>query len=178
VATDVASKGLDFVNIQHVINYDMPDDIENYGTKEINDYKKIHTLKSDLLSVHRIGRTGRSGNKGQATTFINKSNEESVLLDLKHLLIEAKQDVPPFLATLQSETEVFQDLGGNLIMFFFFFNENFTTLISTFTGDKGCSYCGGLGHRITQCPKLEAESNKQVSAVGRKDYLSYSAADY
>lgn len=31
VATDVASKGLDFENIQHVINYDMPDDVENYG---------------------------------------------------------------------------------------------------------------------------------------------------
>lgn len=31
VATDVASKGLDFAEIQHVINYDMPDDIENYG---------------------------------------------------------------------------------------------------------------------------------------------------
>lgn len=31
VATDVASKGLDFPQIQHVINYDMPDDIENYG---------------------------------------------------------------------------------------------------------------------------------------------------
>ena len=31
VATDVASKGLDFPNIQHVINYDMPEDIENYG---------------------------------------------------------------------------------------------------------------------------------------------------
>lgn len=31
VATDVASKGLDFPNIQHIINYDMPDDIENYG---------------------------------------------------------------------------------------------------------------------------------------------------
>ncbi len=41
VATDVASKGLDFPNIQHVINYDMPDEIENY--------------------VHRIGRTGRCG---------------------------------------------------------------------------------------------------------------------
>lgn len=62
--------------------------------------------------VHRIGRTGRSTNKGWATTFINKSNEESVLLDLKHLLIEAKQNVPPFLATLQSETEVYLDLGG------------------------------------------------------------------
>jgi len=31
VATDVASKGLDFEEIQHVINYDMPDDVENYG---------------------------------------------------------------------------------------------------------------------------------------------------
>ena len=31
VATDIASKGLDFNNIQHVINYDMPTDIENYG---------------------------------------------------------------------------------------------------------------------------------------------------
>ena len=31
VATDVASKGLDFANVQHVINYDMPSDIENYG---------------------------------------------------------------------------------------------------------------------------------------------------
>lgn len=31
VATDVASKGLDFPEIKHVINYDMPEDIENYG---------------------------------------------------------------------------------------------------------------------------------------------------
>ena len=31
VATDVASKGLDFAQIQHVVNYDMPEDIENYG---------------------------------------------------------------------------------------------------------------------------------------------------
>ena len=31
VATDIASKGLDFTNIRHVINFDMPTDIENYG---------------------------------------------------------------------------------------------------------------------------------------------------
>ena len=31
VATDIASKGLDFPNIKHIINYDMPTDIENYG---------------------------------------------------------------------------------------------------------------------------------------------------
>ena len=77
VATDVASKGLDFPDIQHVINFDMPDEIENY--------------------VHRIGRTGRCGKTGIATTFINKNQSESILLDLKHLLQEAKQRIPPVL---------------------------------------------------------------------------------
>ena len=39
-------------------------------------------------------------------------------------------------------------------------------------------YCGGLGHRITECPRLEAMQNKQNSAIGRKDYLADSAADW
>jgi len=34
VATDVASKGLDFPAIQHVVNYDMPEEIENYGKNQ------------------------------------------------------------------------------------------------------------------------------------------------
>ncbi|XP_055906190.1 ATP-dependent RNA helicase abstrakt [Eupeodes corollae] len=136
VATDVASKGLDFPNVQHVINYDMPDDVENY--------------------VHRIGRTGRSNTRGLSTTFVNKTTEQSVLLDLKHLLIEAKQLVPPFLAELCPESEKYLDLGDS----------------------HGCSYCGGLGHRITDCPKLEAVQSKQASNIGRRDYLSNTAADY
>ena len=68
VATDIAAKGLDFPDIQHVINFDMPTEIENY--------------------VHRIGRTGRCGKTGVATTFINKNVPESALLDLKHLLVQ------------------------------------------------------------------------------------------
>ncbi|OTF70241.1 hypothetical protein BLA29_005611, partial [Euroglyphus maynei] len=136
VATDIASKGLDFPEIKHVINYDMPDDIENY--------------------VHRIGRTGRYGKKGIATTFINKSVDQSILLDLKHLLIEAKQKLPPFLIALESDSEKYLDMGD----------------------EKGCSYCGGLGHRITNCPKLEAIQNKQASSLGRKDYLASGAADW
>lgn len=70
-----------------------------------------------LFLVHRIGRTGRSGRTGIATTFINKANDESVLLDLKHLLMEAKQKVPPFLAELQSENEKYLDLGGKFYDF-------------------------------------------------------------
>eukprot|EP00073_Rattus_norvegicus_P053792 XP_017456176.1 PREDICTED: probable ATP-dependent RNA helicase DDX41 [Rattus norvegicus] len=92
VATDVASKGLDFPAIQHVINYDMPEEIENY--------------------VHRIGRTGRSGNTGIATTFINKACDESVLMDLKALLLEAKQKVPPVLQVLHCGDESMLDIGG------------------------------------------------------------------
>ncbi|XP_052228964.1 probable ATP-dependent RNA helicase DDX41 isoform X1 [Dreissena polymorpha] len=136
VATDVASKGLDFPDIKHVINYDMPEDIENY--------------------VHRIGRTGRCGKTGTATTFVNNGNDETVLLDLKHLLIEAKQKVPPFLAAKELENEKYLNIGG----------------------EAGCSYCGGLGHRIAECPKLEALQSKQVAGIGRRDYLANSSADY
>jgi len=53
----------------------MPDEIENY--------------------VHRIGRTGRCGKTGVATTFINKSQDETILRDLKLLLKEARQRIPP-----------------------------------------------------------------------------------
>ena len=130
VATDVASKGLDFPDIQHVINYDMPREIENY--------------------VHRIGRTGRCGKTGVATTFVNKSQSESVLLDLKHLLREAKQRVPPVLAALHDPMDELQALADA-------------------SGTKGCAYCGGLGHRIADCPKLDTQ-NKEA-ARRQKDYL-------
>lgn len=131
VATDVASKGLDFPDIQHVINYDMPAEIENY--------------------VHRIGRTGRCGKTGIATTFINKNQSETTLLDLKHLLQEAKQRIPPVLAELNDPMED---------------NEAITDI----SGVKGCAFCGGLGHRIRDCPKLEHQKSV-VIANNRKDYF-------
>jgi len=53
VATDVAARGIDVNNLSHVINYALPQDPESY--------------------VHRIGRTGRAGNKGTAITFITPS---------------------------------------------------------------------------------------------------------
>ncbi|KAJ3013854.1 UNVERIFIED_CONTAM: hypothetical protein HDU68_000516 [Siphonaria sp. JEL0065] len=125
IATDVASKGLDFAQIQHVINYDMPKEIEDY--------------------VHRIGRTGRSGKTGVATTFINRNSSDQILLDLKHLLREAKQKIPPFLMTLEDPTEMFKGVEGASIE---------------------CSFCGGLGHMITHCPKLE-QQNKTMSTSHR-----------
>jgi len=138
VATDVASKGLDFPGIAHVINYDMPADIENY--------------------VHRIGRTGRSGRRGLATTYVARHTEESVLLDLKALLLENGQQVPEFLRELGGEGSLLGLAEGG--------------------GGGGCAYCSGLGHRITACPKLEAAQSKQQASIGRKDYLASGATDY
>ena len=99
---------------------------------------------SPTAAVHRIGRTGRCGKTGVATTFINKNCSEQILLDLKHLLVEAKQRVPPVLAALE-EYEENAILGDD--------------------ADRGCSFCGGLGHRIAQCPKLEAQRAKEAGAI-------------
>ena len=128
VATDVAAKGLDFADIQHVINFDMPSEIENY--------------------VHRIGRTGRCGKTGVATTFINKSCEETTLLDLKHLLKEAHQRIPPVLMIMDDPLEN----------------------VGTDGGPKGCSFCGGLGHTIVDCPKIDKDARRV--AGGRRDALA------
>ena len=52
VATDVVGRGIDVTTISHIINYDLPDDVDDY--------------------VHRVGRTGRMGRDGIAFTFIFK----------------------------------------------------------------------------------------------------------
>lgn len=92
VATDVAARGLDISNVKHVINYDLPSNIDDY--------------------VHRIGRTGRAGNLGLATSFVNEQNRP-ILRDLLHLLEESNQEVPSFLHPLVvSCTSSSMRLGG------------------------------------------------------------------
>lgn len=142
VATDVASKGLDFQGIQHVINFDMPEDIENY--------------------VHRIGRTGRSGRKGLATTFINKKSEMSVLSDLKQLLVEAGQELPEFLRMLAGDEEGVAPAGTNAEKV-----RLSVVRVVIRVCLQGCAYCSGLGHRITDCPKLAGIGNKATQALVR-----------
>lgn len=90
VATDVAARGLDINNITHVINCDLPSNIEDY--------------------VHRIGRTGRAGNVGIATSLVNESNR-SILKDLLALLEEAKQEVPSWFQKLVT-THAFSSYGS------------------------------------------------------------------
>jgi len=79
VATAVAARGLDIKGVAHVVNYDMPKDIDEY--------------------VHRIGRTGRVGNTGKATTFFDPGNDSGVAGDLTKILSDAGQEVPDFLGS-------------------------------------------------------------------------------
>ena len=83
VATAVAARGLDIPNVTHVINFDLPLDIDDY--------------------VHRIGRTGRAGNTGLSTTFFNRRNK-NVVNDLIEILREANQEVPDFLEAIAKES--------------------------------------------------------------------------
>ncbi|PRQ24712.1 putative RNA helicase [Rosa chinensis] len=77
VATDVAGRGIDIPDVAHVINYDMPSSIETY--------------------THRIGRTGRAGNTGVATSLLT-IHDTDVFYDLKQMLIQSNSHVPPELA--------------------------------------------------------------------------------
>ncbi|XP_035694023.1 ATP-dependent RNA helicase DDX3X-like isoform X1 [Branchiostoma floridae] len=92
VATAVAARGLDIPNVKHVINFDLPSDIDEY--------------------VHRIGRTGRVGNLGLATSFFNDKNR-NVVRDLVDILIESKQELPPWLESMAYEERRQQSSGRN-----------------------------------------------------------------
>ncbi|KAE9390460.1 P-loop containing nucleoside triphosphate hydrolase protein [Gymnopus androsaceus JB14] len=94
VATAVAARGLDIPNVTHVVNYDLPSDIDDY--------------------VHRIGRTGRAGNTGVSTAFYNKGNK-NIIKDLVELLREANQEIPGWLETSAHEASFggsFRGRGG------------------------------------------------------------------
>jgi len=72
----VAARYLDVKDIKHVVNFDLPHDVNDY--------------------VHRIGRTGRCGAQGIATAFFNEKNK-NIARDLVLLLEESAQEVEPWL---------------------------------------------------------------------------------
>lgn len=91
VATAVAARGLDIPNVTHVINYDLPGDVDDY--------------------VHRIGRTGRAGNTGVATSFFNRDNY-NIAKGLVEILSESNQDIPDFLNDAMRESSFGRSRGG------------------------------------------------------------------
>ena len=93
VATDIAARGIDIDQLPHVINFDLPNVSEDY--------------------VHRIGRTGRAGNEGEAASLVCV-DEHKLLKDIEKLIkkdIEVVQ-VPGFIPDPRIKAEPIQMGGG------------------------------------------------------------------
>ncbi len=89
IATDLVARGLDFDDITHVVNFDLPEVPESY--------------------MHRIGRTGRADKKGVALAFITKADAElrkniETLMDCKIATMKMPEDVE--ISTLLTEDEL------------------------------------------------------------------------
>lgn len=85
VATDVAARGIDVDNIEMVINYDLPGDVEYY--------------------VHRIGRTGRAGKSGKAVSFVVGREIMDIRRISKQIKAEIRPDVIPSITSIK-ETRI------------------------------------------------------------------------
>jgi ATP-dependent RNA helicase DeaD len=75
VATDVAARGIDIIDLSHVINYSLPQDPESY--------------------VHRIGRTGRAGKEGTAITFVTPEEYRRLLFIQRAAKTEIRKEKLP-----------------------------------------------------------------------------------
>ncbi|CAB3231703.1 unnamed protein product [Arctia plantaginis] len=93
VATAVAARGLDIKNVDIVVNYDLPKSIDEY--------------------VHRIGRTGRVGNRGKAVSFFDSDQDIAIAADLAKILKQADQTVPNFLEGGGTATYKGNKYGGS-----------------------------------------------------------------
>ncbi len=75
IATNVAARGLDIPNVSHVINYDLPEDVETY--------------------VHRIGRTARAGRDGIAATLVSEAEKREFDKIKRALTVEVRESRLP-----------------------------------------------------------------------------------
>jgi probable ATP-dependent RNA helicase DDX4 len=82
VASPVGERGLDLPKVSLVVNYDMPNELDEY--------------------IHRIGRTGRIGNTGRAISFFDPDRDTKLINDLTRALKQAQQEVPDFFGGCQS----------------------------------------------------------------------------
>ncbi|KAH9884852.1 P-loop containing nucleoside triphosphate hydrolase protein [Xylariomycetidae sp. FL2044] len=86
IATGVTARGIDVRNVKHVINFDLPS-MDHGGIAEY---------------THRIGRTGRIGHRGRATSFYNDRDSDIAPL-LVMTLMETRQAIPDFLEQYKPE---------------------------------------------------------------------------
>lgn len=92
VATDIAARGIHVDDLTHVINYDLPDSVENY--------------------VHRIGRTGRAGKEGTALSIIHPLDRRK-LRDIEHH-IRQRLEIASIPTRAQIEARQLEKLQGQI----------------------------------------------------------------
>ncbi|KAA3648875.1 MAG: ATP-dependent helicase [Bacteroidetes bacterium] len=98
IATDISARGIDIPNVEYVINYDLPESSEHY--------------------IHRVGRTGRGTNKGQALSFC--STEELTLLaeldrDLGKPIMRLELSKGDYALTIEEQKEALKTDWQSLI---------------------------------------------------------------
>lgn len=82
ISSPVGNRGLDLPKVSLVINYDLPNNIDEY--------------------VHRIGRTGRAGHTGRAISFYDEERDREMLPQLVEILKEVKQEIPDWMESAGS----------------------------------------------------------------------------
>ncbi|KAJ1659955.1 hypothetical protein IWQ61_001050 [Dispira simplex] len=90
VATDIATRGMDIPGLTHVVNMDVPHNVEDY--------------------IHRVGRTGRAGEVGMALTLVSKETEEFYLKD--HQLV--KRDERALMAQIEKVVGSYRDTKSGI----------------------------------------------------------------
>lgn len=85
ITTDVAARGIDIPSVDYVVNYDLPEDPENY--------------------VHRCGRTGRGKNKGQAISFCSETEKEL----LSEIEVYTGENIEQYFITQEEYTSILKD---------------------------------------------------------------------
>lgn len=93
IATDISARGIDIANVDYVVNYDLPEQAENY--------------------VHRVGRTGRGINKGNAVSFCS-TEEKPILAEIETFLDKPIDVLQISKAEYEGTIDFSNDTAGNV----------------------------------------------------------------
>lgn len=93
IATDISARGIDIANVDYVVNYDLPEQAENY--------------------VHRVGRTGRGTNKGNAVSFCS-TEEKPILAEIETFLDKPIDVLQISKAEYEGTIDFSNDTAGNI----------------------------------------------------------------
>ena len=107
----MAGRGLDIPLVQHVINYDMPYEVDEY-VHRIGKLPLSFVSFNSFICMIFLGRTGRVGNLGKATSLFCPDFDGKMAPGLIKVLSAAQRDIPDFVASAAEENPAEEDDGG------------------------------------------------------------------